>query len=178
MVMSMMGGTGMGAAGTGMGSSPAMPAGAGGLSPQLMALLAQMGGTGAGFTPPGGPMPGQSAGTPMSAYLGAMGGMPQGGGGMAPHPMGGAPPPSGGPQGVPPGGVPSAAQMGAPQIQALIQQLKGGQGGVPATPPQLNPAQNPNSTMPSGTPPWLQSLMGSFGAGGLPPGAGPAGGLT
>ena len=156
----------MGAAGTGMGSSPAMPAGTGGLSPQLLAMLAQMGGQGAsGFTPPPGPMPGQGAGTPMAAYLGAMGGMPQSGGGaMAPHPMG-APPVQGGPQGMAPGAVPNASQMGVPQMQALLAQLKGTQGGVPAQqsaagamPVPPNAAGVPSAQ--AMNPNWLQQLLG------------------
>jgi hypothetical protein len=61
------------------------------------------------------------------------------------------------------------------QLQALMNQLKGGQSGVA---PQLNPAQNANSTMAAGSPGWLQSLYGMFGGGGLPTGAGPAGGET
>jgi hypothetical protein len=65
----------------------------------------------------------------------------------------------------------------AQQMQALMNQLKGGQSGV-GGPAQLDPSQNPNSTMAAGSPDWLQTLMARFGQGGMPAGAGPAGGLT
>ena len=70
-MMSMMGGQGMGAAGTGVGSGPSLPGG-GQLSPQVLAMLMQMGQNG-GQTPPGGPANAPMTGTPMANYIGASG---------------------------------------------------------------------------------------------------------
>jgi hypothetical protein len=179
MSYSMLGGTGMGAAGTGMGQGPAM---GGALSPQVMAMLQMMGQRQGGAAPvqPGGMQPMQGApgpaqaptgGTPMAGMLGA----PPGG--MMQHPA--MPPPAGQPPGMQGGaGAPAPAAGVSPQMLQMMQMLKQqapGQSGVPAMPSQINPAQNPNSTMPAGLPPWLQSMLGG---GALPPGAGPAGGLT
>lgn len=134
-MLSMMPGTGMGAAGTGMGQSPQLPQG---LNPQLLAMLAQMQ-TG-GQTPggpmvqaPPGPMGQPPTGTPMAGYIGAGGNMA----GMMQHPMGMPQNPAQGPggAGIAPGlgATPGQAAGGInPNIMALIQAMRGQQGGVPA----------------------------------------------
>jgi len=135
----MLPGQGMGAAGTGVGASPMMPATQNGISPQLLAMIARMqqqGGAPAaapagGFTPPAGPTSMPAQGTPMAGYIGGGGGAPQG---MMPHPMmpqPGQPPGMGG--ATAPGATPMPAGGGMnPQLMQLLQQLKGQQGGVPA----------------------------------------------
>lgn len=150
-MIQMMPGQGMGAAGTGMGSSPAMPA-QNSLSPQLMAMLMRMQSPqqGAPGMSPGapGPMQAGSGGTPMASSIG-MGGMPPGG--MMPPPMM--------PQGQPPGmngaTLPGATPMPAgggmsPGMMQLLMAMKGQQGGVPATMPGGSP--NPQTN-------WLQQLL-------------------
>lgn len=134
-MIQMLPGTGMGAAGTGMGQSPQLPQG---LNPQLLAMLAQMQ-TG-GQTPggpmvqaPPGPMGQPPTGTPMAGYIGAGGNMA----GMVQHPMGMPQNPAQGPggAGIAPGlgATPGQAAGGInPNILALIQAMKGQQGGVPA----------------------------------------------
>jgi len=135
----MLPGQGMGAAGTGAGAGPMMPATQNGISPQLLAMIARMqqqGGAPAaapagGFTPPAGPTSMPAQGTPMAGYIGGGGGAPQG---MMPHPMmpqPGQPPGMGG--ATAPGATPMPAGGGMnPQLMQLLQQLKGQQGGVPA----------------------------------------------
>ena len=182
MSYSMLGGQGMGSAGMGAGAGPAAPSA---LSPQVMAMLRMMaggqGGTGGtGFTPPGAPAQASMAGSPMAGMIGAQAGanpmqhpmMPQQPVGQPPGMMG-----AGLPSQTPANPLAGATQQlqQYQQIQALMNQLKGGQTGVA---PQLNPAQNPNSTMMAGSPGWLQSLYGMMGQGGMPAGAGPAGGET
>lgn len=127
-MMNMYGGTGMGASGMGAAPGPMMP-GSSGLSPQLMAMLAQMQGSGAGqgtFQAPPGPMQASPTGTPMAGYIG--GGAPAMG-----HPMG-APMPMGQPPGMngstPPGATPMAGVN--PQMMQMLQAIKGQQGGLPA----------------------------------------------
>ena len=135
----MLPGQGMGAAGTGVGASPMMPATQNGISPQLLAMIARMQQQGGapdaapagGFTPPAGPTSMPAQGTPMAGYIGGGGGAPQG---MMPHPMmpqPGQPPGMGG--ATAPGATPMPAGGGMnPQLMQLLQQLKGQQGGVPA----------------------------------------------
>lgn len=149
-MMNMLGQTGMGAAGTGAGAGPMMPT-QGGMSPQLMqmiALMQQGGGTpggGGGFTPPPGPTSMPPQGTPMAGYIG--GGAPQG---MMQRPM---MPPVGQPPGMggatAPGATPMPANGGMnPQLMQLLQQLKGQQGGVPAT--GMAPNGQPTGALPGG----------------------------
>lgn len=135
-MMSMMGGQGMGSAGTGVGSAPMMPGGpnaaAGGLSPQMLAALMQgMQGAGATGQPMGQPMgqaPAQSAmATPMAGYIGAGAG---GAGHAMPMQMSPQTPIQGmGGQG---GGAAPAGMGINPQTMAMLQMLKGGQAGVPS----------------------------------------------
>lgn len=182
-MMSMLGGTGMGAAGTGMGAGPQMPGGT--LSPQLLAMLAQMQPQGGSPAAPG------NGATPMAGYIGA------GGNAGAMHaPMA---PPIGQPPGMNGQAAPGAAPMPggiSPQMLQMLQQLKGQQGGVPANlPPMQGPAipgQTPGSQVPSpmqgptatgapmmasgADPNWwqmmLQRLGGGGAMGGMPSGGG------
>lgn len=158
-MMSLYPGVGMGAAGTGMGAGVQVPPGAG-LTPQMLAMMAQAqggGGVPGGFTPPTGPTQSPMTGTPMAGYIGA-GGNPAG---MAQNNM---PPP---PQGVPPGAQapgglsspmagPIQALQQQQQLQQLLSQMKQGQIGV-----------SPNGSM-------LQNLMNYF-QGGLPGSQNPQG---
>lgn len=186
MSYSLMGGQGMGAAGTGAGQSPAMPA-SGGLSPQLLMMLRAMSagqqqpGAG-GVAPAPGPTMAPATGTPMASMIG-------GGGNPAmmqrpPMPVPGAAPQipgmNTGQPGAPtsaPGQMPAGGGMN-PQMLQMINAMRGSQTGVPATPP---PAQGPQHMQPPPTalgataasgapappdpnaqPGWLQSLINSI----------------
>lgn len=177
-MMNMMPGTGMGAAGTGMGAGPMMP-GQGGVNPQLLAMLAQMQGGGAGGMPAApGPMNAPTTGTPMAGYIGS--GMRPGMGGTMAPPVGAAPGLSPGAAAAGVTGSPQGLGQMNPQLMQLLQQLKGAQGGVPGgqMPPGTSAWQqpqaasdsamsNPTAGPPSGT---------GFVPQGAPPGAGmPAG---
>jgi len=165
----MLPGQGMGAAGTGAGAGPMMPATQNGISPQLLAMIARMqqqGGAPAaapagGFTPPAGPTSMPAQGTPMAGYIGGGGGAPQG---MMPHPMmpqPGQPPGMGG--ATAPGATPMPAGGGMnPQLMQLLQQLKGQQGGVPAN--GAAPNGQPTGALPGG-------MAGGPGGGAPQPGA-------
>lgn len=176
MSYSMTGGTGMGSAGTGMGSTPMMPGGGGGLSPQVLAMLRMMMAgqqtpTGGGAAVPGapGPMNMPPTGTPMAGYIGA-GGNP---GAMA-RPM--MPPQVGQPPGMQ--GAPGGQQMPQggmlnPQTLQMLQMLKGQQSGVPAA-GALPAGDNP---MAGASPGWLQMLLAHLGGAPNVPQTG-AGGFT
>jgi hypothetical protein len=173
-MMQMMPGQGMGAAGTGAGTGPSVQ---GGVNPQLLAMLMQMqggaggmGGMGAPQMPqvaaPPGPIGASPTGTPMAGFIGSGGNMA----GQMNHPMGMPQNPAG--AGIPGVGA-NPGQAGAvnPQMLALMQMLKGQQGGVPATGGM--PGGNPNPQ--AG---WLQQLLGG-GAQPAAPGTGVgAGGMT
>lgn len=135
----------MGAAGTGLGASAAMP-GAQGLSPQLVAMLMRMqAGPQGGMPAAPGPTQAPTTGTPMAGFIGG-GGAPQQP--MMQHAPVGQPPGMGG------GTLPGATAMPNgmnPQMMQMLQALKGQQSGIPANggmppggaPPQLPPDQNP-----------------------------------
>ena len=167
----------MGAGGGGM---------AQGMTPQMMAVLQMMQSGGGGspqFSPPAGPMSAPPTGTPMAGYLGATGGVPQ-----AMHPSGQMPTPQAGQM----PGLAAAAQPGqggagtgmmSPQMMQLMANLKGQQGGTPATlPGALNPnaGAGAGSQNPGGMMGYLQQLFGGGGtAGGMGNGTGMgAGGMT
>ena len=165
-MMNLYGAPGMGAAGTGFGMSPQVPGAGGGMSPQLMQLMASMQGGGGGgmpggaVPPPPGPLGAPPTGTPMANYIGAS--MPPGGGMQ--HPM---PPPM--PQGDPMqgGAAPAAGMAGGmgalnPQMLMMLQALKGQQTGV-------SPGGGP-TVPPSGAPPAQMAPGMGGGTGPLAPG--------
>lgn len=157
---------GMGSNGLGMAAGGGL-GGAGGISPQLLALLSQMGMGGGGMpnAMPGNPlMPGAAGtpGSPMSSFIGAhpaLAGMIPGAGGMG---GGVAPTQQLGPNATPQGlGQAMAGQQGQPgtagglggmmsnpqQLMSLLAALKGSQTGVPPG----NPGSVPSSGMQPGT---------------------------
>ncbi len=165
-MMNLYGGQGMGASGMGASGGGMVPGASNGMTPQMLALLQQMsqggmsqGGSGT-LAPAPGPLQAPATGTPMAGYIGA----PQGAGMMQNHAQMA---PVGQPPGMNNGQNPqSPASAVNPQIMQLLQMLKNGQTGVPASggaPGQLPAAQNPNAA-----PSWLQQLMG---AGSNPPAA-------